>query len=990
MITGILAVLKSGGGYLPITPGQPRERITYMLNDSRASVLLTSTRLAGTVTGSHYCRLVYLDDSSFDSGSGTNLEKISKPADTVYTIYTSGTTGKSKGALIENKNLVNYTHWIQTEIRVSDRDRTVLTSSFGFDLGYTIIYSSLLSGCQLHIIPREVYLSPGDLLDYMVRSRVTYIKVTPSLFTTIVESSRFSREICRQLRMVLLGGEEIKLKDVEKAHAIGPHMAIMNHYGPTEATIGCIARFIDFSAIDHYREKPTIGFPIHNMKAVILDKQLKLVPFGTVGELCVSGAGVVRGYLNRPELVAEKFTRHPYIPGQKMYRTGDMARWILSGAIQFLGRIDSQVKIRGYRVETGEIESQLLHHQAIKEAVVIHRQRANGDKYLCAYIVWNQDEAVDTPVPWPELNRYVSDKLPDYMIPSYFVTLDQLPLTPNGKLNRKLLPEPGIQIETGCAAPRSVLEDKMVEIWTDVLFGKDSGVLYGTPNPGSPSIGIDDNFFRLGGHSLKAIILISRMHKVFHVDVPLAEIFKAPTIRGLSAYIKNKEQGLYASIEPVEEKDYYTVSSTQKRLYFLHQMDEDGTGYNMPYVSVLEGEVDKDKLESAFLTLIARHKSLRTSFHLQDGAPVQRIRKTVEFEIQYHEISGEEKITSYASIIKGFIRPFDLVHAPLLRVGLAKKTEKRHLFIVDMHHIISDGISRRILVQEFMALMADQTLSPLRLQYNDFSAWQNSKEQKQALIKQKVYWKKQLAGEIPVLDLPTDYTRPAIQRFEGSQVTTEIDREQADALQALELTEGTTLYMILLTIYYIFLSKLGNQEDILVGTPILGRRHAELEQIIGMFVNTLVLRNYPNGEKTYRGFLKEIKTRSLEVFENQDYPYEELVEEVSAARDTSRNPLFDTMFVMQNLGIPKIEVPGLQLAPYEHQIETSKFDLTLMAMEVEKELLLNFEYSTNLFKKITTERYLTYLKKIVSIVAANPDVKICDVEILAEDEKKKI
>ncbi len=1016
MIIGLLAVLKAGGVYLPIDPHQQAGRVIYMLKDSQALLLLIQEHVPHTPAFG--VPFLSIDRADLYKGEGSNLDRKSRPEDAVYTIYTSGTTGKSKGTLIENKNLVNYVNWFREKVHLTGKDRSVLTSSFSFDLGYTTIYPPILSGCQLHIIPGETYLSPGNLIGYINQHGITYIKVTPSLFTTIVESSKFSQTACRMLRLVVLGGEEIKLKDVGKAHRIAGHLHFMNHYGPTEVTIGCVARFIDFNHFDDYKKRPTIGAPIDNMKAFILDNGLMMVPVGVTGELCVSGANVARGYLNQPELTAQKFLH--FSPAfytsyrsymSYIYKTGDMARWTSWGAVEFLGRIDTQVKIRGYRIELAEIENRLLTHDAINEAVVIPREHPSADKYLCAYIVLKNPGSINVPA----LKEHLAVELPDYMIPTFFVELDRIPLTPNGKLNRKLLPEPEMGALTAYyAAPGDLVEKKLAEVWQEVLE--------------VDRIGIDDHFFQLGGHSLKAIILISRMNKAFHVNVPLAEIFKTPTIRGLSAYIKSKKQGLFTPIEPVEEKEYYALSSAQKRLYILHQMDEGSTSYNMPYVLQLEGEVDKNKLEVIFQRSIARHESLRTSFRMLDGAPVQRVHDDVEFKIEYDDISEvevkvkvevEEERSSRLEgtrglaplFIKEFIRPFDLSQAPLFRVGLIKlqhtptalqdyprrgiynsqegKRDK-YLMIVDMHHIISDGISRRVLVSEFMALAAGKDLPPLRLQYKDFSGWQNSETQREAQIKRKDYWKTQLGGEIPVLDLPVDYARPTIQRFEGSTVGFELDQEEKSALQSLALAEGMTLYMILLAIYYILLSKLSNQEDILVGTPTAGRRHADLQQMIGLFINTLVLRNYPAGDKTYRRFLKEIRKRSLQDFENQDYSYEELVEEVAVTRDASRNPLFDTMFMMQNMGMPRIEVPGLKLTPVEHQIGTSKFDLTLMGTEKEERLLLTFEYSTNLFKKATIERLVAYLKKIVSFVVTNPDEKICDVEILGEEEKRVI
>jgi tyrocidine synthetase-3 len=981
MMIGILAVLKAGGAYLPIDPQQQAGRVIYMLKDSRAVLLLTRRHLDHAPDFG--VPSLAIDRADVYKGGGNNPERKTSPADVVYTIYTSGTTGKSKGTLIENKNLVNYVCWFREKVHLTGKDRTVLTSSFSFDLGYTAIYPSILTGCQLHIIPGETYLSPEDLISYINQHGITYIKVTPSLFTTIVESSKFSQTACPMLRLVVLGGEEIKLKDVEKAHRIAGHLHFMNHYGPTEATIGCVARFIDFSAFSDYQKRPTIGAPIDNMKVVILGNGLMLVPVSVAGELSVSGASVARGYLNQPELTARKFLPVSHMFNRSymsyFYKTGDMARWTSRGDIEFLGRIDTQVKIRGYRIEAGEIENRLLTHEAVNEAVVIPREHPSADKYLCAYIVLKNPGSINIAV----LKEYLAVELPDYMIPPFFVELERIPLTPNGKLNRKLLPEPDMGALTAYyTAPRDPVETKLSAVWQEILE--------------ADRIGIDDHFFQLGGHSLKAIILISRINKTFHIDVPLAEIFKTPTIRGLSAYIKSKRQGLFTPIEPVEEKDYHALSSAQKRLYILHQMDEGSTGYNMPYILELEGEANKNKLEEIFLRLIARHESLRTSFHILDGAPVQRIHDDVEFEIEYNDLKEvkveEKRLEGTGGLAPWRVGLIKLLHTPTALRGHPSQEgkEDKYLLMVDMHHIISDGISRRLLVREFMALAAEKDLPPLRLQYKDFSAWQDRETQREALIKQKAYWKKQLGGEIPVLDLPVDYARPTIQRFEGSTVAFEIDQEEVKALQSLALAEGMTLYMILLGIYYILLSKLSNQEDILVGTPTMGRRHADLEQIIGMFVNTLVLRNYPTGHKTYRGFSKEIKKRSLQAFENQDYPYEDLVEEVEATRDASRNPLIDTMFVMQNLGVPRIEIPGLKLTPGEHQVETSKFDLLLIGVEAGEKLSFTFEYSTRLFTANTIRRFIGYFHKIVTTIIGNPAVKLAEIEIISEEEKQQI
>ncbi|UCH94493.1 MAG: amino acid adenylation domain-containing protein, partial [Candidatus Aminicenantes bacterium] len=540
MMIAILAILKAGGSYLPIDPHQPRERISYMLNDSQAALLLTSGQLSETlnITFFNYPYLL-IDDLTLYHGDETNLKPISRTHHVLYTIYTSGTTGKSKGTLVENKNLVNYIHWFKKKINLTVNDRTVLTSSFGFDLGYSLIYSSILSGCQLHIIPRQTYYSPEDLIRYICCHRITYIKVTPSLFTTIVESSGFSLESCQTLRLVVLGGEEIKLPDLDKAHALRPHLEIMNHYGPTEATIGCVAQMIDFDRFEQYKKRPTIGYPINNMKVFVLDKGLKLVPVGVPGELCVSGAGTARGYLNRPDLTAEKFNhKRKKVPGKRIYRTGDLARWLETGNIEFLGRMDTQVKIRGYRIETSEIENHLLEHNAIKEAVVILRQRASADKYLCAYIVPHKGgDLAGNETTAKKIREHLSKTLPDYMIPLYFILMDEIPLTPNGKIARDALPAPGANAsQSGYTPPRDQVEVELAALWSEVL------------NIEKP--GIDDNFFELGGHSLKATVLMSKIHKTFNIKIPLAELFKTPFIRGISSYIKKAAKNKFSLFTP--------------------------------------------------------------------------------------------------------------------------------------------------------------------------------------------------------------------------------------------------------------------------------------------------------------------------------------------------------------------------------------------------------------------------------------------------------
>jgi amino acid adenylation domain-containing protein len=787
--------------------------------------------------------------------------------------------------------------------------------------------------------------------------------------------------------MVIFGGDKLEpayLKSWTEMYPLnGIHL--VNMYGITETTIHVTHYTLRDEDITTPAALSPIGVPLPETTVYIFNSHLQLQPALVTGELYVGGSGVSRGYLNNSKLTHGRFLENPYKTGEILYQTGDLGRWLSDGSIQYVGRIDHQVQIRGFRIEMGEIESQLLTHEHIKEAVVTDREKG-GDKYLCAYIVPHTSSSPTA----AELRRYLSNTLPDYMIPSFFIVTDKIPLTSNGKVDRKSLPEPEVVSTDGeYTSPRDAVEERLEKIWSEVLDIRRDALHV------SHKIGIDANFFELGGHSLKAAALVSRIHKAFNVKMPFAELFVTPTIRGLAAYIKKgqgqgqKTTDLYTLINAVEKKECYPLSSAQKRLYILYQMDIKSLGYNMPTLMTLDGELQIEKLEETFEKLIARHESLRMSFHMVNEKPVQKIHKEVDFKIEYDK--GSNSLTSYLlPLTSQFIRPFDLSQAPLLRVGILKTGEERHILMVDMHHIISDGISIGIFVREFMALYKGDTLPELRLQYKDYSEWQNSEKEKEVIKKQQQYWLKHFKGEIPVVDLPTDYVRPVVQEFEGNTVNFEIAHKDTNAIKEYALKEECTLYMVLLAIFNIFLSKISSQEEIAVGTPTAGRRHTDLDEIIGIFVNTLALKIHVNGQKTFKDFLRKVKERTLEAFDNQDYQYEDLVEQASVTRDTSRNPLFDIMFILQNIDFPEVEIPGLKLKPYQYENKTSKFDLTLTVKEMEEKLSCGLEYSTKLFKEETIQRFIHYFMTVTSRLLERTDVKISGIEIITDEEKKEI
>ncbi|WP_396278709.1 bacitracin non-ribosomal peptide synthetase BacC [Bacillus paralicheniformis] len=958
MIIGIIGILKAGGAYLPIDPETPKDRMDYMLENSGAALLVTTDSLLQPFD----IKTVDLRSDELHLLSGENLPRVNCSSDTAYIVYTSGSTGTPKGVVTPHYSaarVVKNTNYID----ITGNDVILQLSNYSFDGSVFDIFGALLNGASLVLIEKETVLNTHELAEVIEKERVSVMFITTALFNTLAD---INIGCLAKLRKILFGGERASIPHVRKVLDHAGRDKLIHVYGPTESTVYATYYFIN--EIDEKADTIPIGSPLANTSVLIMDEAGKLVPIGVPGELCIAGDGLSTGYLNREELTAEKFIPHPFIPGERLYKTGDLAKWLPDGNIEFIGRIDHQVKIRGFRIELGEIESRLEMHEDINETIVTVREDGENRPYICAYITAKREISLD------ELKGFLGEKLPDYMIPAYFVNMDKLPLTKNGKVDRKALPEPDrtMGAESEYEAPRNETEEKLAAIWRDILKVEKAG--------------INDHFFELGGHSLKAAAMAARIRKELKAEIPLGQIFKTPTIKGLGEYIRSTKDSVESSIKKVEEKEYYRLSSAQKRLYILGQIEGSGLSYNIPFTMKVKGSFDIRRFENALQIVIQRHEALRTSFLMADGEPVQKVEKEVDFSIKSSEIES----LSIQEIIKQFVRPFDLKKAPLFRTEVVKVDDEEHIILFDMHHIISDGASMGVLTKEICDLYGGKELEPLSLQYKDYSEWQRAFYQKDEMKRQKEYWLNIFKGEIPVLNMPTDYPRPQMHSVEGDRIGFAIDGELTKKLKRIAKNNGATMYMLLLAAYTVLLRTYSGQEDLIIGTPIQGRKHHELKHVIGMFVNTLAMRNHPKGDKTFAEFLQDVKETALKAYENQDYQFDDLVEQLDLERDMSRNPLFDTMFVLQNLEKADAEIEGLTFEPFESDIHISKFDLTLSAIEKDSKIEFDLEYCTKLFKRETVERMAAHFVRALEDISNRPDKRLDQIEAMSEDEKNTL
>lgn len=989
MMTALLAVLKAGGAYVPIDPGYPIERIKFYMKDSQARLILTQKEIVSSLVGFETEPLDLFQETSY-SDKTERLENINFPTDLAYVIFTSGSTGLPKGVMIRHRSAVNFFKGMTDRINFAPGKTIVALTTVSFDIFLLETLLPVSVGMTVVIANEAQQKDPQLLQELLVESNINILQATPSRLKLLFASDK-DFDCLKNVEAILIGGEAVP-EDLVKTLKQFYSGKIIDVYGPTETTVWSTLRDLTDDDVIN------IGKPIANTQIYIVDKYKRPLPIGAIGELYIGGDGVAAGYLNRVEMTDERFIPNPFPvkncddrPFKEIYQTGDLSRWLPNGEIDFLGRIDHQVKIRGFRIETGEIEIVISKQPGIEKAVVVARQETGGEKYLCGYFV--ADHKVDI----HQLEKNLSENLLDYMIPSYLIQIDEIPLTPNGKVDRKALPAPSVATKgVNYIAPRNSIEKKLTAIWSKLLSAP------------SDLISIDDNFFKLGGHSLKAANMMAMIHKDLHVKVQMHQVFDMPTIRKMGEFIAGATQEMYTDIPRTPDMDYYPQSSAQKRLFFMAEMDPNSILYNIPVMDIYHRGINKEKLEETVRTLILRHESLRTSFHTINGEPVQRINNDVDFQVEHYIMRedgmiysnelGKEwtKVTGLPlnDVVEHFVRPFDLKNPPLIRVGLIEIGGSMQILMADVHHIVSDGVSMIIILEDMWSIYDGKYLPELNVRYRDYSQWLHSSERKDMVKKQEAFWLKEFAGGAEPLNLPTDRPRPPKRTFNGDTKIFDISVEDTQKLNLIAKQEDQTLFMLLFSAFNVLLAKLSGQDDITIGTVVAGRNHIDLHKVVGMFVDTLVLRNFPLQSKTFRQFMKEVKDKTLTAFDNQEYPFESLVKNVAPRQDASRNPLFDVLFELENeddrteylLEILMLDDQN----PYQYRTQKAKFDLTLIGVETKDGIRFSIEFNTSLFDPGTIDRFIGYYRKIINSVGLNFNQKLSEIEIITEGEKNEI
>lgn len=974
LIVGILGILKSGSAYVPLDPAYPKERIANILEDAKVPVVLTQESLIGELpnfAGKAIC--LDSDWEQIEGESPTTAPIATTPENLAYVLFTSGSTGRPKGVALEHRSAATFVQWAQTVFTPAELSGVLFSTSACFDLSIFEMFVPLSVGGTVIVVQNALFL-PSD----EARDHVTLINTVPSAMAELVHMGAVPKSV----KTINLAGEALADTLVNEIYAETSVQKVYNLYGPTEDTT------YSTYTLTAPSERVTIGKPLPNSQAYVLDARGNPQPVGVPGELFLAGAGLARGYFGRAELTAERFVTNPF--GQKpsrMYRTGDLCRWLPGGNLEYLGRLDHQVKLRGFRIELGEIEAVLARHPDVRQSLVLAREDQPGMKRLVAYVV---PQPGTTPGP-EELREHVKQSLPEFMVPASVVFLEAFPLTPNGKINRKALPAPDAKPGAGesYVAPRTPVEEQVTAIWKQVLRLE--------------NVGVFENFFSLGGHSLLATQVISRLRQSAGADLPLRAIFEAPTIAELAPKV---EEALAASgrhtqgIPRVPRTGPMPLSFAQQRLWFLNQLEPNNPLYNIPIAIGMSGKLHFEALERALNEIVCRHEVLRTTFELRDNQPVQITAPVLRLHVPVVDLSHLPKAEQEAEVkrlaIEGAKQIFDLETGPLFGATVLKLAPEDHVLLLNMHHIVSDGWSLWQFIREIAPLygaFVEGKPSPLSeppIQYADYAVWQRQWMSGDVLKQHLDYWTRQLHGAPEVFELPADRPRPPVQTYRGATIMRKLPLELLNKLRSFSQGESATLFMALLAAYQTLLFRYTGQPDLVIGSPIAGRNQADIEGLIGFFVNAIVMRTDLSGNPSFRELVHRVRTTALGAYAHQDLPFEKLVEVMQPERDLTRTPIFQVWFALQNAPRADFRLPGVELRTIDVHSGTSKFDLGLFVAEKADGLACLVEYSTDLFDAATIERFHDHFRVLLEAIVADPDQAITDLPILCEDERHQV
>lgn len=959
MIISIIAIIKAGGAYLPIDPDFPVERINSIIEDSHCIGIVD------------FVELNKFKDCRHELSSAKILS-INSPDDLVNVIYTSGSTGTPKGVMITHANLISFISGFD----LGEVNRIAGSTNITFDISGLEIWSSLCYGRELVFLSNSELIDPFKYLERIENSQVEVVQLTPS---RLAQMYAITPKLPKSIKLLLVGGEKL---DESLFHKLKEEsFKSINVYGPTETTIWSTKLSINENEI------LSIGTPLANEQVYLFDDFKKLVPIGIIGEIYIGGEGVAKGYLNQQQLTDEKFIENPFDSKDRLYKTGDLGCRLPNGAIQFIGRKDDQVKIRGYRIELGEIEYLLTNHPDIVQAIVLPFQNQHKEKELVAYIVSRSELKAN------ELRIFLKQHLPEYMIPGQFVQIVEMPLLPSGKINKKALPDPigqGLGSGFDFVSPRNHLEEQLVKIWEDILQ-KDH-------------IGVYDDFFVLGGHSLKIIRLINEYQKVFNIKLTIEQLFNSSTIASHSELIENSSVNSDSEIKKLPKQENYAISDGQRRLWVLSQLDENSAAYNIPAHTYLNQEVDFDCFKKAIDKVIDRHEILRTIFKPNDSGEIRQWvipNENLGFKLEffdYTNVSDKEKsVTDYIS--DDAFKIFDLENGPLLRASLIKLEEDKYVFYFNLHHIISDGWSIDLLSNDVLSFYEvyktgqEPHIEDLRIQYKDYSSWKLEQLKSDSYLIHKAYWFNNLAGELPLLNLPGSKPRPIVKTSNGVVLTTLLDTALTSKLKAFSLEKGGSNFISFLAVWNTLIHRYTGQDDIIIGTPVDGRNHFDLQDQIGFYVNTLPIRTSINSKKSFNEIYQVVKSTTLAALTHQAYPFDRLVDDLGLPRDNSRNAIFDISITYHNKSNSKIseKTSDFQIDDIEtSQASRVRFDIELHFQEFEDYFSLGVIYNSDIYDALFIKQLITHYKRLIEVLLVEPDKAIGTVNFLNANEEKQL